>query len=68
MSSRADERSEMTEESSEERRMPPARIDHEFQQPMVEELPQGTSQFVREGVDATQEGTHRIIEADDDAT
>jgi hypothetical protein len=44
----------MTEEEPEERPTPPARIGHEFQEPIVEELPQRTPAPPREPIDAAQ--------------
>jgi hypothetical protein len=50
----AQDRSEMSEEELKERPTPPARIDHEFQEPIVEELPQRTPAPLREPIDAAQ--------------
>jgi hypothetical protein len=50
----AQDRSEMSEAEAEERLTPPARIGHEFQEPIVEELPQRTPAPVREPIDAAQ--------------
>ncbi len=44
----------MSEEEPEERPTPPARIGHEFQEPIVEELPQRTPSPLREPIDAAQ--------------
>ena len=57
----------MSKESCEERRTPPARLDHKFQQPIVEELPQQKPQSVPERIDATREDISGISDANDDA-
>jgi hypothetical protein len=41
----------MSEEESEERGTPPARIDHEFQKPIVKERPRETLGSARESTD-----------------
>jgi hypothetical protein len=44
----------MSEEESEERRTPPARIGHEFQKPIVDELPRQMPDPAGQRIDAAK--------------
>jgi hypothetical protein len=44
----------MNEAESDERPRPPARIVHEFKEPIVEELPRETSHSARESISAAE--------------